>query len=227
LPEPAGRRERKKQRTRAAIQREAMRLFGEQGFEATTVDQIAEAADIAPSTFFTYFPSKVAVVLEDDLDPPLLAAFNAQPAEVPPVAALRAAMREVFSTLSVEQDRALRLRMRLIAGDRELRAAMLEQFAALTREVAEVVAARTGAGPDDFELQTLAGALLGVMMATLFAAAADPERDVIQLLDAALAHLENGLRLPAPAAGLTPRARFRPPSPRRGAPPPGGRSAAR
>ncbi len=65
LPSPAsgggtktgGLRERKKQKTRESIQRTALRLFGKQGYEATTVEQIAAAAEISPSTFFNYFPA--------------------------------------------------------------------------------------------------------------------------------------------------------------------------
>jgi len=63
-----GLRERKKAKTRAAIRREAMRLFREQGYEETTVEQIAEAAEVSPSTFFRYFPTKEDVVLQDDFD---------------------------------------------------------------------------------------------------------------------------------------------------------------
>jgi AcrR family transcriptional regulator len=55
---PAGLRERKKAKTRAAIRDHAMRLFEEQGWAATTVEQIAEAAEVSPSTFFRYFPTK-------------------------------------------------------------------------------------------------------------------------------------------------------------------------
>ena len=98
LPETRlGRRERKKLRTRALIQREALRLFLAKGFEATTIEEIAEAADIALSTFFNYFPTKEDVVLQDDLDPVLLEAINMEPAGLHPVAVLRKAIHTVFS----------------------------------------------------------------------------------------------------------------------------------
>jgi len=61
----AGLRQRKKRATRAAIHHAGMRLFAEQGFARTTIDQIAEAADVSRATVFTYFPSKEDIVFGD------------------------------------------------------------------------------------------------------------------------------------------------------------------
>ena len=94
----AGLRERKKARTRAALRQHALRLFREQGYQQTTVEQIAAAAEVSPSTFFRYFPTKEDLVLQDDMDARLIAALEQQPAELGPVAAVRAATREVSGT---------------------------------------------------------------------------------------------------------------------------------
>ena len=61
----AGLRERKKRATRAAIHDAGMRLFAEQGFAGTTIDQIAEVADVSRATVFSYFPTKEDIVFGD------------------------------------------------------------------------------------------------------------------------------------------------------------------
>ncbi|HVT68163.1 MAG TPA: TetR family transcriptional regulator, partial [Trebonia sp.] len=81
-------RERKKARTRASLREHALRLFREQGYQATTVEQIAAAAEVSPSTFFRYFPTKEDVVLNDDMDTRVLAALARQPAEMAPLPAI-------------------------------------------------------------------------------------------------------------------------------------------
>jgi AcrR family transcriptional regulator len=75
-----GLRERKKARTRASLREHALRLFREQGYQATTVEQIAAAAEVSPSTFFRYFPTKEDVVLQDDMDIRMAEAVERQPA---------------------------------------------------------------------------------------------------------------------------------------------------
>ena len=82
-PAGSGLRERKKARTRATIQACALRLFREQGYDATTIEQIIEAADVSETTFFRYFPTKEDVALDEGYDPMLIEAFQAQPPSWP------------------------------------------------------------------------------------------------------------------------------------------------
>ena len=193
--EPQGLRERKKARTRAAIQRHALRLFQEQGYSATTVDQIAAAAAISPSTFFRYFPTKEATVLYDPFDPVLIAAAVAQPAELSPTAALRATANVIREVVTGEDWERERQRQLLVIREPELRSAILDQFAEGIELLAGLAAQRTGRAADDFEVRNWAGAVVGVIMAAFLGAAADPGADTLAIFDRAVAHLEAGLPL--------------------------------
>ncbi|WIV60083.1 TetR family transcriptional regulator [Amycolatopsis nalaikhensis] len=193
--EPAGLRERKKAKTRAAIQRHALRLFHEQGYSATTVDQIAAAAEISPSTFFRYFPTKEATVLYDPFDPVLIAAALAQPAELSPIGALRATVDTIREQVAGEEWERERQRQMLVFREPELRTAVMDKFAEGIDVLADLAARRTGRAADDFEVRNWAGAVVGVVMAAFLGAAADPEADTLVVLDRAVAHLEAGLPL--------------------------------
>lgn len=190
-----GLRERKKAKTKASIQQHALRLFRQQGYQATTVEQIAEAAEVSPSTFFRYFPTKEDVVLYDVLDPPVLAAFRAQPAQLSPIQALRGAMRQVFAELPAEELEVQQQRDRLIRSVPELRARMLDEFARSLDLLAELVAERVGRHADELAVRTLAGAVIGVGIAAWSTAGDHTLSDSIALIDAGLAQLEAGLRL--------------------------------
>jgi AcrR family transcriptional regulator len=194
-PSAVGLRERKKARTRAAIQRAALRLFRERGYQETTVEQIAAAADISPSTFFRYFPTKEAVVLQDEFDPMIIEAFKAVPPDVRPITALRRAFGEVFSQLPDEALERTRDRTELVKTVPELRAAMMEEFARNVQMLAELVAERAGRRPDDLAVRTLAGALVGAVMAAMLSWVEGSGRDFQELLDSAVAQLEAGLPL--------------------------------
>ncbi|MCA2211969.1 acyl-CoA-like ligand-binding transcription factor [Jidongwangia harbinensis] len=193
---PTGLRERKKARTRAAIREHAMRLFDEQGYAATTVDQIAEAADISPSTFFRYFPTKEDVVLADDYDPLVIEAVRAQPADLPPIEAIRSALRDVFRKVSPQEWERERARQRVYLAVPELRARAMQQYADSVDLVAGVVAERAGLPPDDFGARVLAGAVIGAALAALpdgIASMLDPMD--LKRLDRALELLGDGLPL--------------------------------
>jgi AcrR family transcriptional regulator len=193
--EPVGLRERKKAKTRTAIQEHALRLFREQGYAATTVDQIAAAAEISPSTFFRYFPTKEATVLFDRLDPVLMRAAAAQPAELSPIGALRKTLRQVFDALPRDEWERERERQLLVFNEPELRGAILEQFAGGLGLIAEFAAERTGRSPEDFEVRNWAGAVIGVILAAFYQAGGDPFKNYIHVIDEGFAHLEKGLPL--------------------------------
>jgi len=192
---PVGLRERKKARTRAAIREHALRLFQEQGYHETTVEQIAEAAEVSPSTFFRYFPTKEDVVLQDDFDVLGTEAFEAQPAELSPVAAFRAAAAQMLAALTPQELAQFRETTELALTVPEVRARALDEFARTIDEIAAAVARRTGRAPDDFAVRNVAGAVIGVIMAATMPWAEAPSDDMFERIDAALAHLEAGLPL--------------------------------
>jgi AcrR family transcriptional regulator len=191
-----GLRERKKARTRASIRQHALRLFAEHGYAATTIEQIAAAAEVSPATFFRYFPTKEDVVLQDDFDIVTLAALEAQPAELGPIAAFRAAAAETARSLSPEEMQQFTATTRLTLSVPELRARALDEFARTTDEIAAAISVRTGRAPDDFAVRNLTGAIIGVIMTATFPWQAGDDVDMqvmFERIDASLAHLEAGL----------------------------------
>jgi AcrR family transcriptional regulator len=192
---PGGLRERKKARTRAAIRQHALRLFREQGYDETTVEQIAAAAEVSPSTFFRYFPSKEDVVIQDDYDPQLAEAFRAQPPELNPLQALRGAVRAVLGELSAAEEAELREQSMLVFTVPELWAASLENLTRTVDLLAELVAERAGRDPDDVPVRVFAGAVLGASWTMSLHWMKNPGAHLGAALDAALARLEAGLPL--------------------------------
>jgi len=190
-----GLRERKKAKTRAEIQRQALRLFRERGYEATTVGRIAEAAEVSESTFFRYFPTKEDVVLWDEFDPLIFEAFQAQPPELGAIGALRNAIRDVMARASAAEGAELRERLELLLSLPPLRATLVDRIGGPMRLLAEAVAKRAGRRPDEPAVRAVAGAVMGVGLSAMFAAAGNPKADLLSLLDEGLAHLEDGLPL--------------------------------
>jgi AcrR family transcriptional regulator len=166
-PLPAGLRERKKAKTRAAIRDHALRLFEEQGYAATTVDQIAEAAEVSQSTFFRYFPTKEDVILTDDYDPLIVEAIKSQPPGVSPVKALLEAMRSVFLALSAEEWESERRRQRIFQSVPELRIRAMSQTVSAVDMLAGALAFRDGKPADDLVYRVIAGAMVGVVLAVV------------------------------------------------------------
>jgi AcrR family transcriptional regulator len=200
---PAGLRERKKARTRAAIRQHALRLFREQGYYATTIEQIADAAEVSPATFFRYFPTKEDVVLQDDIDVISLGALGDQPPELGPIAAFRAASAETFASLSPEDRARFRETIELTAAIPEIRARAIDEFVRTINQIADAVAQRAGRSANEFEVRTVAGAIIGVIMSVTVPESTDTWRpeamldvaDLFARIDRGLEYLERGLPL--------------------------------
>ncbi|BCL26241.1 TetR/AcrR family transcriptional regulator [Streptomyces aurantiacus] len=186
-----GLRERKKARTKAAIQREAVRLFREQGYTGTTVEQIAEAAEVAPSTVFRYFPTKQDLVFSRDYDLPFATMFQAQSPDLTPIQAERQAIRTMLEDVTDQELALQRERWLLIVSEPELWGASLGSISRSMQVMSEQVAKRAGRGAGDAAVRAYTGAVFGVMLQVSLEWANDPEMDFPTALDEALHCLED------------------------------------
>jgi AcrR family transcriptional regulator len=186
---PEGLRERKKARTRTEIQRHAVRLFRDQGYAQTSMEQVAAAAEVSPSTVFRYFATKEELVVFGDFSP-IVDVLLAQPPELAPIPAFRAAMRAAWS--AVESPELVENQLSLIFEVPQLWAASLANITDRMELVADAIGTRTGRPAESAEIRNITGALLGVFLAVAFAPR-DPEVDLPTAVDRALVHLESGL----------------------------------
>jgi AcrR family transcriptional regulator len=180
-------RARKKDRTRRVIQAEALRLFAEQGFQATTVEQIAAAADVAPRTFFRYFPTKDEVVFWSDYQPLLAGFVAARPADEPAVQAVSHALVDGLAAF-YEQDRDLVLdRLKLAFGTPALYPRLWQQQARSAVGIARLLAARLDTRPDDLEIRAVAAAIAAALWVAVDEwQAHDGREELAVLIDRAL-----------------------------------------
>ncbi|MEV0258818.1 TetR family transcriptional regulator [Streptomyces sp. NPDC050732] len=191
-PRP-GLRERKKLKTRLAIREATYRLIREQGYEATTVEQIAEAAEVSPSTVFRYFPTKEDIVLTDEFDPLLERELRERPADEPIVESLRHVMRRAVGFVRTEEPEISRLRTKLMIEVPAVRSRMLESMSVTGGILRRAIAERTGRDPGDLEVRTFAMGLIGALTETAaYWAEHDHKDDLAALVDRTLDLLAHG-----------------------------------
>ncbi|MFI1162478.1 TetR/AcrR family transcriptional regulator [Streptomyces sp. NPDC020801] len=189
-----GLRERKKIKTREAIRAATYSLVQEQGYDATTIEQIAERAEVSPSTVFRYFPTKEDIVLTDEHDPILLEELRARPANEPWPQSVRRVMRKAIGLGAEDDPEVTRLRTRLMVEVPAVRSRMMESMSVTGRMLCSVIGERTGRDPDGLEVRVWAMSLIGALMETsLYWAENDHREDLADLVDRALTALEHGL----------------------------------
>jgi AcrR family transcriptional regulator len=193
---PAGLRERKKEKTREALVRSAVRQFAELGFEHVTVEDIATDCDVSPRTFFRYFSSKEDVLFAeaDGQRGRLLDALAAQPPDVPPLRALQTAVLIVAGDYE-DQRETLLLRHRIVASTPALRTRASERHHSWQSAVIDQMRRSGRAGHlDELDLRlAVAAATTALQVATELWIDGDGNGDLRALLTSALDRLRNGL----------------------------------
>jgi len=197
LPRVAGLRERKKAATRAAIHDGAMRLFAAHGFAGTTIDQIAEAADVSRATVFSYFPTKEDIVFGDA--PQAVGALEAALEPAGPedtIATVRAWLGQLTGWIEPE----LLLQRRIEREVADVAARRLQLFGAIEQVVARALQ-RELAPEEHLAARLAAASLIAALRVAEDDAVARMERDdrplspeeIDRLLDAAVAFAGAGM----------------------------------
>jgi AcrR family transcriptional regulator len=192
-PRP-GLRERKKIKTREAIRTATYALIREQGYDATTIEQIADRAEVSPSTVFRYFPTKEDIVLTDEYDPLMLEELRARPAGEPWMDSVRHVMRLATNALMAEDPEVVRMRAHLAVQVPAVRSRMVESMSETGRLLRAALADRFGLAPDSLEVRVYAMSIVGGLMeANMSWAENGFKEDLGAVLDRALDVLEHGL----------------------------------
>jgi AcrR family transcriptional regulator len=195
---PQGLRERKKERTRQQIIEAAMGLFAERGYHATTIADIAAAAEVAPRTFFSYFPSKEAVVFHNvdrDMDALAAALRDRLPGESV-FDALRRWIDAMFDEWMAEGDQAV-LRKRLCREDEGLANFQGGVMARISELLLEAIADDLGEPPDALRPRLVAAAAVAAL--TSLEGSFDDEAapvgkaEALAVLDDAIVFLRGGI----------------------------------
>jgi AcrR family transcriptional regulator len=198
----AGLRERKKARTREALLEAAMDRFARQGFDGTTVEEIAEACEVSPRTFFRYFPSKEHVLFADSAvkRERLVASIAERAVDEPAFTALTAAMRALAADRIYDRA-ALVTRFKVVAESPHLRTYKAEHEHGWESEVVDALERRALAGHHHVsrvELQLITAVTTATFRVALDVWVSDPSSpDLVVLLDEAFGRLASGFDPPS------------------------------
>jgi len=194
-----GHRERKKEQTRRTIEDAALRLFAERGFSATTISDIAAAADIAPRTFFAYFPSKEDVVFAhfDEYAASLQRRLDEREPGETTFDALRAWTADLIEATSPEEREQEAVRKRLTCDNEGLEAHERHLMSRFEAIIAASVAEDLGDEPDDLRPRLVAAAALAALTSIDASGPKDhtapPSPEELAVLDEAFAFLQGGI----------------------------------
>ncbi|WP_093378303.1 TetR/AcrR family transcriptional regulator [Flavimobilis marinus] len=155
----------KRERTRERLAACALELFERQGFERTTVAEIAAVAGVSEMTFFRHFPTKEAAVTTDPFDPVLAAAIALRPTHEPPLVRVARAVRDATRSLPELAGESTRRRVRVVSSSPALRAAATRANEATETAIRDQLV-QDGTAPSDASVA--AAATLAALTAALY-----------------------------------------------------------
>jgi AcrR family transcriptional regulator len=180
-------RSRKKAATRRSIQEHGLRLFAANGYDNTTVEDIAAAAGVSHMTFFRYFPRKENVVETREYDPMIEELIVARPPHESPIAAIGAALSTSFAAILPTDRQRILTRVRLMMSNPQLRARPQDD----TRDLfARSLARRSRQAEEDLEVTVHAAVAVAVMVTALETWAQTDDGDLVAIIDAAFSAAE-------------------------------------
>jgi AcrR family transcriptional regulator len=201
VSEKPGLRERQRAAAIRRIQEAALDLFDEHGFENVTIEEIAEAADVSPSSVYRYLGTKEGIILYDEFDFRLIDAVEAELVSHAPVEAVRRAVASVMAAFFGRDEALARRKVGYALENPHLRAATAQSVDQFAQLVADALARAAGRDAHELDVQVIASTLVWALTtAARIWHAEGYTRPLQPLLDEALAVVEHGLQLePAPA----------------------------
>lgn len=200
---PTGLRDRKKRATRRALRDAALELVASRGYAHVTIEDIAEAAEVATRTFFNYFPSKESAVMGADPERPeeLGRCLAARPKTESPLQAVAEVLVDYARLVDEDVDelggskKTWFQRFCILRSDPELLSAYAAHMAEVERRLTEVLAERMGTDPyrDPYPALVTATALAAARVAALYWSANGGVESLSRLTRLAVEALAQGL----------------------------------
>jgi AcrR family transcriptional regulator len=165
-----------------------LRLIANRGYDATTCEEIAAAAEVSPATLFRYFATKEDMVLKDSYDPLIADAVRARPARESSLTAVRRGLADAFALVYQGDVEAIRQRTALILSVPALKARSREQQDSLVTHLTSALADRNVRNDTDLEIEVAASSFAAVLEVAVGRWARDGG-DLPSLVDAAFVAL--------------------------------------
>jgi AcrR family transcriptional regulator len=197
-----GLRDRKRLAAMRRIQTVALDLFERDGYSDVTVEQIADASDVSPSSVYRYFGAKEQILIWDEFDPILPDVMRAALSAPVPLSGVRRAIEMAMAGFTDEDERRVARRLRLIMGNPALESAVNGQMYVLAEAVGKLLAERLRRPSADLEVQVFSHALIGGLLGAFHHwHGTGFEAPLREVLERCFVLFEEGLDAAAAAAG--------------------------